>query len=116
MSLLAEIPPRGVPIPTEDIISALESVAIPGFTGVMQLDIGLRPEAAVCVTIGVIRRQSKRVNQEPAQRQELPDPKRKMPVQKVVNALKEILFVRTAVAVVEAHYLDGVLQNYHVQD
>jgi hypothetical protein len=111
MSTLAEFP-QGIPIPTEEIRSALESVAIPGYTGTIQLEIGLRAEAASCVMIGVIRRQSKRVDHEPvAERQMLPDPKRRKPVEKVMADLKGKLFVRTVMTAVEAHYLDGVLQK-----
>lgn len=70
----------------------------------------------MCVMIGVIRRQSKRVDQDPAERQTLPDPKRRMPVQKVVDDLKERMFVRTAVTAVEAQYVDGVLQKFTIQE
>ncbi|HEV7522157.1 MAG TPA: hypothetical protein VGP89_13740 [Candidatus Angelobacter sp.] len=107
---------QGIPIPTEEIRSALESAAIPGFTGTMQLEIGLRPEAASCVMIGVIRRHSHRGEQQTVTRQELPDPSRKKPVDKVIEEIKNRLFIRTVVTAVEAHYLNGVLQNWTHQE
>jgi hypothetical protein len=109
MSTLAEFP-QGIPIPTEEIRAALDSVAYPGFTGTVQLEIGLRAEAAQCVMIGVVRRQSHRA--ETVTRQELPDPSRKKPVDKVIDQIKSRLFIRTVVTAVEAHYLNGVLQNW----
>jgi hypothetical protein len=101
---------QGIPIPTDEIRSALESVAIPGFTGTLQVEIGLRPEATACVMIGVIRRQRGGVVQ--ATRQELPDPTRKKPVDNVIADIRSKLFIRTAVTAVEAQYEDGVLQKW----
>jgi hypothetical protein len=115
MSLLAEFP-RGIPIPMEEIRSALESVAVPGYTGTLQLEIGLRPEAAACVMIGVIRRQSFKVDQSSEVRHMLPDPTRKKPVDKVLADIKEKMMIRTVVTIVEAHYLDGVLQRFTIQE
>jgi hypothetical protein len=106
----------GIPIPAEEIRRALESVAIPGYTGTIQLDIGLRAEAAACVMIGVIRRQSRKLDDQVAVRQTLPDPTRKKPVDKVIDDLKSKLFIRTVVTAVEARYLDGVLQNFVIQE
>jgi hypothetical protein len=105
---------QGIPIPTEEIRSALESVAIPGYTGTLQLEIGLRAEAAACVMIGVIRRQSKRVDGAAATRQELPDPTRKKPVDKVIDDIRGKLMIRTVLTAVEAHYADGVLQKFTI--
>jgi hypothetical protein len=110
---------QGIPIPTEEIRSALESVAIPGYTGTLQLEIGLRAEAAACVMIGVIRRQSKRVDgplhgATTATRQELPDPTRKKPVDKVIDDIRGKLMIRTVLTAVEAHYADGVLQKFTI--
>lgn len=123
MSSLAEFS-RGVPIPLDEIRSALESVAIPGFSGVLQLEISPAPEAAQHVMIGVIRRQTEKV--EPAgdgsapgarvTRQQLPDPARKKPVQNVLDRLEGKLMIRTVVTAVEAHFLDGVLQKFTVQE
>jgi hypothetical protein len=107
---------QGIPIPPEEIRSALESAAIPGFTGTMQLEIGLRSEAAACVMIGVIRRQSKRADQPAATRQELPDPSRKKPVDRAMDDIRGKLFIRTVVTAVEAQYLDGVLQRFTIQE
>lgn len=107
---------QGIAFSDAEIRSALASVAYPGFTGVVQLDISLTPEAAACVMIGVIRRQSKKADSEESTRQMLPDPTRKKPVDKVVGDLKSKLFIRTVVTALEAHYLDGVLQKYTVQE
>jgi hypothetical protein len=108
---------QGIAFSDQEIRSALASVAYPGFTGVVQLDISLTPEAAACVMIGVIRRQSKKADDEtPAARQTLPDLTRKKPVDKVIGDLKSKLFIRTVVTAVEAHYLDGVLQRFTIQE
>jgi hypothetical protein len=115
MSSLAERP-QGIPIPTEEIRSALESVAIPGYTGTLLLDISLGAEAAQHVMIGVIRRQSFKVDQPAAVRQTLPDPARKKPVDKVLEDIKGRLMIRTVVTAVEAHYQDGVLQRFTLQE
>jgi hypothetical protein len=103
---------QGIPIPTEEIRSALESVAIPGYTGTLQLEIGLRAEAAACVMIGVIRRQRGEVAQ--TTRQQLPDPSRKKPVDNVIDNIRSKLFIRTVVTAVEAQYEDGVLQKWFI--
>jgi len=116
MSSLAESPLRGIPIPTEEIRAALDSVAIPGYTGVLQLEIGLAPEAAQHVMIGVIRRQSMKVDQPAALKQTLPDPSRKKPVDKVLADIKGKLRIRTVLTAVEAHYLDGVLQKFTIEE
>jgi hypothetical protein len=107
---------QGIAFSEAEIRSALESVAIPGFTGTLQIDIGLRPEAAQYLMVGVIRRQSKRVDEPAAMRQELPDPTRKKPVDKVMDDIRSKLFIRTVVTAVEARYLDGVLQNFMIQE
>lgn len=115
MSTLAEFP-QGIPIPTEDIRSALESVAVPGYTGTIQLEIGLRAEAASCVMLGVIRRQTKRVDQDPTTRQTLPDPSRKKPVDKVIDDVKSKLFIRSVMTAFEVNVVDGVLQKITIVD
>lgn len=113
MSALAEY--QGIPIPADEIRAALASVAIPGYTGTLYVEIGLRPEAAACVAIAVIRRQSKKVDDTTAAiRQELPDLMRKKPVDKVIDDLKSQLFIRTVLTAVEAHYRDGVVMNFTV--
>jgi hypothetical protein len=115
MSTLAEFP-QGIPIPTEEIRSALESVAVPGFTGTLQMTFALRTEAASCVSFAVIRRQTKRVDQEPTTRQTLPDPTRKKPVDKVIADIKGKLFIRTLMAAFEVNVVDGVLQKTTIVD
>lgn len=115
MSALAEY--QGIPIPADEIRAALSSVAIPGFTGVLQLDISLGAGAAEHVMIGVIRRQSHKVEDQPATtRQQLPDPQRKKPVDSVVAKLKAKLMIRTVLTAVEAHYRDGVLTTFNIQE
>jgi hypothetical protein len=104
----------GIAFSSDEIRSALESAAIPGFTGTLQVEIGLRPEAAQFVTFAVIRRQSHR-EEKPATtstRQELPDPTRKKPVDSVIDKIRSKLLIRTVVTAVEAHYVNGVLQPH----
>jgi len=115
MSTLVEFP-RGVPIHSEEILSALESVAVPGYTGLLQVEISLTAAAADCVLIGVVRRQSHRADKPMSTFQALPDPQRKKPVQNVMDHLKEKLMIRSVVTAIEAHYLDGVLQKFSVQE
>lgn len=103
---------QGIPFSAEYLRSALESAAIPGFTGSMQVNIGVSEEAAKCVMFSVLRRETHRKDQQTVTRQALPDPTRKKPVDSVIDALKSKLFIRTVVMVVEAHYVDGVLQNW----
>jgi hypothetical protein len=110
---------QGIAFSADEIRSALASVAYPGFTGVVQLEIALSPEAAQFVTFAVIRRQSKKIDEQEtagAVRQMLPDPSRKKPVDKVMSDLKSKLFIRPVLTAVEAHYLDGVLQRVTLQE
>lgn len=104
---------QGIPIPTEEIRRALESVAIPGYTGVIQVELGVSAEAAACVTFAVIRRQTVKADQplHSATRQELPDPSRKKPVDKVISDIKSKLFIRSVLTAFEVHVADGVLQK-----
>jgi hypothetical protein len=110
MSLLAEFP-RGIPIPMEDIRSALESVAVPGFTGTLQLEIIVGAEAAKCVSVAVIRRQVKKVDQPATTHQVLPDPSRKKPVERVIEDIKGKLLLRSVLAALEIQVADGILQK-----
>src|SRR5689334_2957495 len=110
MSPLAELP-RGIPIPVDEIRSALESAAIPGFTGSVQVVIGLRPEAAQYVTIAVIRRESRNVNRPTTTQQVLPDPERKKPVQRVVDSIMGKLMIRPIMTALEIQVVDGVAQE-----
>jgi hypothetical protein len=64
----------------------------------------------------VIRRQTKRVDQEPTTRQTLPDPTRKKPVDKVIADIKGKLFIRTLMAAFEVNVVDGVLQKTTIVD
>lgn len=102
---------QGVPIPLDQIRSALESVAVPGYTGTLQVEVNLSADAASCVTFAVIRRQTRRAD-DAVTKQTLPDPGRKKPVEKVLADLRAVLFLRPAVQAVEAHYVDGVLQKF----
>jgi hypothetical protein len=45
-------------------------------------------------------------------RQELPDPTRKKPVEKVIQDITPKLFIRPVVMAVEARFLNGVLQPH----
>jgi hypothetical protein len=114
-SSLAAASPQGIPIPPDEIRSALMSAAIPGFTGTLQLNVYLRDDAAKCVSIGVLRREAKRADKDQAAdiRQTLPDPERKKPVDKVIEDIRNLLYVRTVLMAVEAHYLNGVLTGWN---
>ena len=75
-------------------------------------------EAAKHVSFAVLRRQSKRVEDEPArqERQVLPDPTRKKPVEKVLADLRSKLRIRPVVPAYEFHFLDGVLQKVTISE
>jgi hypothetical protein len=108
--------PQGIPIPTEEIRTALESVAIPGFNGSVQMEIHFTADAEEilkqCIVVTVLRRQTKRVDEESGvTRQQLPDPTRKKPVEKVLADLKKVLFVQTVLKALDVQVVDGVLQK-----
>jgi hypothetical protein len=113
---------QGIAFSDADIRSALESVAIPGFTGSIQLEVLIAPEAAQYITIAVIRRQVSPAAEGPegparaAVRQVLPDPTRKKPVESVIDAIKDRLRIRTGMTALEVHVNDGVLGKKIVQD
>jgi hypothetical protein len=113
---------QGIAFSPEEIRSALMTVAYPGFTGVVQLEIALAPEAAQHVMFAVVRRQSKKVDDADGaaasapQRQVLPDPTRKKPVDKVMSDIKSKLFIRPVLTAVEAHFADGVLMRVTLQE
>lgn len=115
MSSLAA--PQGIAIPTEEIRSALESVAIPGYNGSLQMEIHFSPEAEEllnqCVVITVVRRETNRLDQVSTgvTRQQLPDPSRKKPVDKVIADIKKVLFIQTMLKALEVQVVDGVLQK-----
>jgi hypothetical protein len=112
----------GIPIPAEEIRRALESVAIPGFTGSLQMELHFSDEAAEllgrCVVITVLRRETKRIGEEdaPVTRQQLPDPTRKKPVEKVIADLKKVLMIQTVLKALEVQVVDGVLQKMTKQE
>lgn len=114
---------QGIPIPAQDIRSALESVAIPGFNGSLQMEINFAQFAdpkeleellSRLIVITVLRRETKRIDQESAPtvtRQQLPDPTRKKPVEKVIADVKKVLFVTTMLKALEVQIADGVVQK-----
>jgi Na+-translocating ferredoxin:NAD+ oxidoreductase RnfG subunit len=113
---------QGIAFSDAEIRSALESVAIPGFTGSIQLEVLIAPEAAQYITIAVIRRQASPAAEGPqdlargAVRQVLPDPTRKKPVESVIEAIKSKLRIRTGLTALEVHVNDGVLGKKIIQD
>jgi Na+-translocating ferredoxin:NAD+ oxidoreductase RnfG subunit len=113
---------QGIAFSEQEIRSALESVAIPGFTGSIQLEVLIAPEAAQYITIAVIRRQASPAAEGPqdlargAVRQVLPDPTRKKPVESVIEAIKSKLRIRTGLTALEVHVNDGVLGKKIIQD
>jgi hypothetical protein len=105
---------HGVPIPPEEIHAALRSVAIPGYTGTLQLSLTVSPEAARFVTIAIVRRQSQ--TQE-STREEIPvtgEHLRKKSVQKVMDDLRGRLYLRPILMGIEAHYVDGELKKFTI--
>ncbi len=86
------------------------------------MEIHFGPEAeellSRCVIITVLRRETTRVDQESTAvtRQQLPDPSRKKPVDKVIADLKKVLFIRTVLKALEVQVVDGVLQKMTKQE
>jgi hypothetical protein len=109
MSSLA-VGSRGVPIPVDEISSALRSVAVPGYTGALQLELVVKPEAVAHVTVVVTRRQTLNGNT----REDLPatgDHIRKKSAQRAVDGLRDELILRPVLLAAEAHYVDGELKK-----
>jgi hypothetical protein len=116
-SSLAAATTQGIPIPPDLIRSALESVAYPGYTGSMQVELMLPADIVQKVMVCVVRRQTKLMSKdEPAnQRQVMPDPERKKPVEKVIADIKGLLYVRTVLLALEVNFVNGVPQdNYKI--
>jgi hypothetical protein len=108
---------QGIAIPPDLIRSALESVAYPGYTGTLQIELVLPADVGQRVMIAVVRRQTKLWSKdEPVNpRQVLPDPERKKPVEKVVSDIKALLYVRTVMLALEVNFVNGVPQdNYKI--
>lgn len=105
-----------IPIPVEGIVSSLRSAAIPGFTGIVMLEIGIKPEAAEHIHLDVLRKPTYKTDA-PPEKISIPatgDPEREGLVRKVMAALKDKLCIRTGVLAIEAHYNDGKLLKYQV--
>lgn len=120
MQSLAEFP-RGIPIPVDEIRSALESAAVPGTSGSIQIVIGLKPtvpckhcgeivDLSDHVTFAVVRR-LRMGTEHPAQTQVLPDVTRKKPVQNVLRAVTGKMQVRMQIQALEFYVEDGILQD-----
>lgn len=110
-SLLAKIP-----IPVEGIVSSLRAAAVPGYTGIVLLEIGIKPEAAEHIMLGVLRKPTFKTDAQP-QQISIPatgDPERNGLVNKVMAALREKLCLRTEVIAIEAHYNDGRLLKFQI--
>ncbi len=105
-----------VQIPEDELRTALQSVAIPGYTGSMVVEIGLREEVAQFIVMAVLRQQSKSVGEHRVVKQTIPDPDRRRPVDKVLADLRPKLFIRPVLLAVEAHYLDGILQRFIIRE
>lgn len=95
----------------DEIKDELASAAIPGFTGTLQVIVGLTPDAANCVTITVLRREVHNLDKPTVTRQDLPDTRRRKPVESVVDAIRKKLFVGTGITALEVEYVDGVPQE-----
>jgi hypothetical protein len=103
---------QGIAIPPDEIRSALDSMAYPGFTGMLQVQLYLLDEASKFVRVAVWRAENKRTEKLQAERQVLPDPERKKPVQNVIDDIKGLLYVRTVLVALEVHYLNGVVKEW----
>ncbi len=102
---------RGVPIPPEEIHAALRSVAVPGYTGSLHIELMVMPEAVSHVMIVVTRRHSAPLQES---REEVPavgDHLRKKSVQRAVDGLRDKLVLRPVLLAAEAHYVDGELKK-----
>ncbi|HEV3041892.1 MAG TPA: hypothetical protein VHA33_29275 [Candidatus Angelobacter sp.] len=112
------LPLPGIAIPPEEIHSALSSAAVPGYTGSLQIEFSVQPEAARHVMIAVIRRQSKSTQE--VTREIVPavgaETARKKSVQRVLTDLQQKLRLRPVVLAIEAQYVDGELKKYTVME
>jgi hypothetical protein len=105
-----------------ELRTALHSVAVPGFTGTLCVEIGLAEETEdgqrrYYVVMAIRRRESKRTGDDSAGQQILPDVERRKPVEKVLAVLRPKLFLRPILQAVEFHLKDGVLQpNFTIQE
>lgn len=106
-----------VPIPVDGIVSTLRSVAVPGYTGIVLVEIGIRPEAAEHVQLDVRRKQTFKTDAQQSERTSIPAsgvPEREKLVRDVMQALKDKLCIRTVAVAIEFHYNDGRLLKYQV--
>jgi|ERR1051326_6327294 hypothetical protein len=112
MSLLAEVP-QGIPFSADEIRSYLEAAAIAGFTGALQLSIGLRDEIAEHIVIKPIFRCS---HLEGKFEVINPDPTRKKPVGRVIEDIRPKLVIRPVLTAMEVRFLKGVVQPHWTHD
>ena len=101
-----------VPVDEMELRAVLQSAAMPGYSGSITIEIGLRAEARSYIMLGVMRRESRKPGA--GQRQMLPDPERRKPVENVIEELRPKLFVRPILRAVEAHYDNGVLTKFNI--
>lgn len=109
---------RAVAIPPDEIASALRSAAVPGYTGSLHIELRLLPEAANNVMLEITRRQSQK-SADTSTRESVPaigEHVRKKSVQNVMTKLNAKLLIRTVVLAIEAHYVDGDLKSYTVEE
>lgn len=108
---------HGVPIPQEEILCALRSAAVPGYTGSLQVGISVNPEAARHVMIDIIRRQSRTAAD--TTREKVPvvgDHLRKNGVLLAMQDLKLRLVLRPVMVGFEAHFDNGELKRWTVSE
>lgn len=107
-----------VRIDDAELRAALQSVAIPGYNGSLTVEIGLREvkdefgARYIYIAMSVLRRESKRMSEPAGQRQILPDPERRKPVDKVIEAIRPKLFIRPVLRLFEVHFKNGVASDY----
>lgn len=106
-----------------ELRAALHSVAIPGWTGTLYVEIGLREETEagqqrLSVVFAVRKREAKRVNSaEGNSIQILPDVERRKPMERVLSAIRPKLLVQPVLKGLEVFVKDGCFQdNFHIQE
>jgi len=106
-----------IPVDEDELRSALQAAAVPGFTGDVLVEIVLMPEIAHNVKFLVSRRQCFQAKtQQQVHEQVTPDPSRRKPVENVITQVRDKLYIRPGIYAVEAHFKDGVVTAFHVRE
>jgi hypothetical protein len=104
-----------IPVDETELRSALQSVAIPGYTGSICVEFGFHQAEngkSFIVAMTVLRREHRKVGATADHRQILPDPERKKPVESVLDELRPLLLVRPVRRAIEFHVDNGKILKY----